>query len=102
MRTATTNGRMTVVREGRHHDVHTAGNGEISTDPTAVLERWDEFRDWECSAGVGMGQTPQRFLRAGEVDVSECDPIGTMRHTMTQPDRPWVWSQSPRDARSTH
>ncbi len=76
MRTATTNGRVTVVREGRHHDVHTAG--------------------------VGMGQTPQRFLRAGEVDVSECDPIGTMRHTMTQPDRPWVWSQSPRDARSTH
>jgi 2-keto-4-pentenoate hydratase/2-oxohepta-3-ene-1,7-dioic acid hydratase in catechol pathway len=42
-------------------------------------------------AGVGMGQTPQRFLRPGETVVSRSDAIGTMRHSMTQPDRTWTW-----------
>ena len=43
-------------------------------------------------AGVGMGQTPQRFLKPGEVVVSESDSIGAMRHAMTEPDRTWTWS----------
>lgn len=44
-------------------------------------------------AGVGMGQTPPRFLRPGEVVVSESDPIGSMRHTMIEPDQTWTWSR---------
>ena len=34
-------------------------------------------------SGVGMGRTPQRFLKPGQELVTYIDGIGTMRHTFT-------------------
>ena len=35
-------------------------------------------------AGVGVGRTPQRFLRAGETLVSWIDGIGELRQTFVE------------------
>jgi 2,4-diketo-3-deoxy-L-fuconate hydrolase len=34
-------------------------------------------------SGVGMGRTPQRFLKPGQELVTYIDGIGTMRHTFS-------------------
>lgn len=42
-------------------------------------------------SGVGIGRDPQRFLVPGQVVTTGVGGVGTMRHVMTAPLRPWSW-----------
>ncbi|MGE4164133.1 MAG: fumarylacetoacetate hydrolase family protein [Vicinamibacterales bacterium] len=56
MRTATIDGRMVIITDGRAIDVATASDGAFGPDALDVLERWGEFRAWAVGATLGEGQ----------------------------------------------
>jgi 2-keto-4-pentenoate hydratase/2-oxohepta-3-ene-1,7-dioic acid hydratase in catechol pathway len=50
MRFGTQDGRFVLVAGGRVLDIHAASGGELSQEPVAVLERWDDVRAFAASA----------------------------------------------------
>ncbi|MFI6108117.1 fumarylacetoacetate hydrolase family protein [Streptomyces sp. NPDC051310] len=50
MRTANVNGRLVLVLDDGAVDVERASDGQFSSDPQAVFERWPEFRAWAATA----------------------------------------------------
>jgi 2-keto-4-pentenoate hydratase/2-oxohepta-3-ene-1,7-dioic acid hydratase in catechol pathway len=52
VRTATIDGRMTVLTDGRHVDVERASDGRFSSRPAEVFEDWDAFASWAHSTDL--------------------------------------------------
>jgi len=50
MRIANLNGRLAIFVESGAVDVHTASRGRFASDPQAIYERWDDFREWAATA----------------------------------------------------
>ena len=71
MRFTTLDGRATLVRGGRAHDLERATAGEFGHDPIQAYERWDELRRWADGAhlepaegrAVGSGGPPSPTAR---------------------------------------
>lgn len=57
MRVASAEGRLVIAAGSGWVDVEQASGGRFSSDPQAVYDRWDEFRDW---AGSGFDTSQAR------------------------------------------
>lgn len=52
MRVANVSGRVAILLEDQVVDVQSASGGRFGSDPQAIFERWDEFRDWAHSTNL--------------------------------------------------
>jgi 2-keto-4-pentenoate hydratase/2-oxohepta-3-ene-1,7-dioic acid hydratase in catechol pathway len=52
MRIANLSGRLVIISGATAADVETLSEGRFSSDPQAVFDRWEEFRDWAAGADL--------------------------------------------------
>jgi 2-keto-4-pentenoate hydratase/2-oxohepta-3-ene-1,7-dioic acid hydratase in catechol pathway len=55
MRIANQSGRLVLVSDGTAVDVEKESSGRFTSDPQAVYERWDEFRQWAETVDLSVG-----------------------------------------------
>ena len=65
MRLGTVDGRPALISEQGYQDVQEASAGRFAGGAVAILERWDEFRNWAQATAGQRSWTPHRQARLG-------------------------------------